>query len=341
MEYIYLLQREADIKYNVFKAGMSTKPIVNRIRAADYRRANIYLIRGVSNSKLVEDEIFKTLKNLGFIQAKIAYLNKNIEFGKEDYVIKNNIYEVVDIINKICDNYKFIQNDELSSSAKSSETETESEIEIDSLDSSDSDFKDESSIKINNNEFSSNISNVSFVKINLINPNLNEQSPPILEKFENNQEIPLKNEKTKIKVDYEHFKQIFENDKLLYNVKDKSLFKTYYDKILDTSKNVYSIETIMNITEIIFDRLYLKRSPKIPQSNGKSIYLTQVVMIDKSMFIGINNINIYDPLSIHFYIPNAAFKKDIERWEISGVLENPIKLKAFRCHGYNCYAFDN
>jgi hypothetical protein len=152
----------------------------------------------------------------------------------------------------------------------------------------------------------------------------------------------LKNENKKIKVDYEDFKKIFLSDnKLLYTIKNKLLFETYYNNILDISKNIYSIESIMNITEIIFDKTFLKRSPKIPYSTESSIYLTQVIIIDKLMIVGINNLNIYDPLTIHFYVPNNAFKKDIERWEISGVLESPIKLKSFKSHGYNCYSFDN
>ncbi len=97
----------------------------------------------------------------------------------------------------------------------------------------------------------------------------------------------------------------------------------------------------MNVTEIIFDERFLKRSGKIPDKNNvTTLYLTQVVKIDKLLLVGVNSSNIYDPLSIHFYIPNAALKRDIERWEITGVLQNPMKLKHFRSHGYNCYAFE-
>ena len=179
MEYIYLLQRESDIKYNVFKAGMSTKPIANRLRAADYRRADIYLVRGVNNSKLAEEEIFKTLNKLGYIQARIAY--PKIEFGKEDYVIKNNIYDVVDIINKICNKYKCNQNVENENlteneSENRSENGSEDSIEIDSLDSSDSD----NSICIQNEQIPP------LLKIELNENNENNKNIQIPLKLNNN-----------------------------------------------------------------------------------------------------------------------------------------------------------
>lgn len=98
----------------------------------------------------------------------------------------------------------------------------------------------------------------------------------------------------------------------------------------------------MNITEIIFDRLYLKRSPSISTSPViRTPYLTQVIIIDKLIVVGINESNIYDPLSIKFYVPNKAFGDKIKQWEIKGVLPNPIELRHFKSHGYNCYTFDN
>ena len=146
---------------------------------------------------------------------------------------------------------------------------------------------------------------------------------------------------SKIKVSYDHFKKMFERDGLIYIVKDKTLFDAYYSSRLQSAR-IYTIESIMNITEIMFDRLFLKRSPRISsQPPIPSPYLTQVFIIDKLMLVGINTSKIYDPLTIRFYIPNEAFKNEIRNWEINGVLESPIKLKWMRSHGYNCYSFDS
>lgn len=196
MEYIYLLQREMDIKYNVFKPGMSTQFITKRLKASDYRRANVYLIRGVSNSKLAEQEIFKTLKELGYMQAKIIYPDS--EFGDEDYVIKTNIYDVLDIINTICDKYKYLDqniiiNTEFKSSADSSSSSS-SEIEIDSLDIDYSENECKSDIKIPeiipvSNEPNEN----SNLKITRIDPN-SKQIPALLKISDNNLKYMNQNE---------------------------------------------------------------------------------------------------------------------------------------------------
>ena len=300
MEYIYLLQREMDKPYNVFKAGLSTN-LKKRLDAADYRRANIYLIRGVNNCTLAEEEVFKTLNELGFENAKNYYNSLKDDrmynqFGNEDYIIKNDIYEVVDIINKICDKYKYTE-----------------EIKIPPL--------------LNNELPQLNLSEVS--------PLLNQTSIPEILIQPNTPEV-----KQKIKIDYEHFKLIFKSDRLLYDIQDRKLFETFYSGKINTSNDSYTIESIMNITEIIFDRLYLKRSPKISSSAQiRSPFLTQVIKIDGMMIVGINTTNVYDPLEIKFYVPNNAFEKEILNWEIDGVLQNPIPLTWFRSHGYNCYKF--
>ena len=319
MEYIYLLQREMDKQYNVFKAGRATS-IKKRLDAADYRRADVYLVRGVSDSSKCEEEIFKTLADLRFVNARLYYNNINDDrmynqFGLEDYIIKDNIYEVVEIINKICDKYKYSFSNSIN-------------VNLNLLNNS-----------TNNNN---SINNIDYSNVNLNSLNNSNEIDRIqfnnLPEFNNNSQIQFSG---KVKVDYEHFKKIFTYDKLIYIVKDRQLFELYYKNKIDISSNMYSIETITNITEIIYDRLYLKRSPRITSHQAiHTPYLTQVIKIDKLMLVGINTSNIYNPLEIKFYVPNNAFENEINDWEIDGVLENPIKLRMIRSHGYNCYSFN-
>ena len=417
IEYIYLLQREMDKKYNVFKAGRASS-IKNRLNASDYRRADIYLVRGVCNSALAEKEIFDTLNKLGFDNAKKYYNGLDDEslhdqFGNEDYIIKNDIYEIVNIINIICDKYKFepkiesenpdiipsiFQNSESLVPQKSSKLESESSS--DSVDIGNiCDFSESSenetiqttppllqltenmnmptlkflNIKMNDQDLYlsvedskkikkdlfnedenkkyqqldiklKDVTNTSYSKVDYTNvynlvsiPKLTLENPSKVGNSEN-----VKHKNTILKVDYEHFKRMFSRDGLLYVVQDKKLFETYYSNIIDIKIGSYPIETITNITEIVFDRLFLKRSPKISSVPIiKSPYLTQVIIIDKLIIVGINTSNIYDPLTIKFYIPNNAFQKEIRQWEITGVLRNPLQLRYFKSHGYNCYTFSN
>jgi hypothetical protein len=415
MEYIYLLQREMDLNYNVFKAG-KTNNIKSRLKEASYRRANIYLIRGVSNSTDAENEVFKILNELEFKKAKTVYLNDDKlcnEFGDEDYVIKTDMYEIVNIVNKICDKYKYTLNknklinfDSLTNNKDSPKNEEinlnppksappiisdlyhnipnlvkineynrskgENDYKTQTLDVnnllpiktfiSSKNLETDKTLDLKPNvptvskdlmffDIQSSIQNkninqnTNIININKIN-SIDSQNIINIDKINTSAFKPfnlINNTNTnKIKVDYEHFKKMFSSDRLLYIVNNRLLFETYYNHIINTESDIYSIESIMNITEIVYDRLFLKRSPKISsQPVIQTPYLTEVELIDKLLVVGINQNNIYDPLSIRFYVPNDAFKKEIQTWEISGVLPHPIKLKYFRSHGYNCYGFDN
>ena len=85
----------------------------------------------------------------------------------------------------------------------------------------------------------------------------------------------------------------------------------------------------------------LKRSPKISQQPLiKTPYLTQVVKVDNIILCGINESDVYNPLTIRFYVPNQAFEREIKQWELNGVLQTPILLRYYRSHGFNCYGIN-
>ena len=99
MGFIYLLQREADIRYRSYKIGRTTRFIADRIHgAADYRRATIYVVRLVKDVELVERMLIDTFKGK-FVQTCTQYA----DFGVEDFIC--DVRQAIAIVNEICDQY--------------------------------------------------------------------------------------------------------------------------------------------------------------------------------------------------------------------------------------------
>lgn len=313
MEFIYLLQRESDKSYYSFKIGM-TKNIDKRLKAADYRRASIILVRPVpvGKSKEIEAYILSEFNKTFTLTKKYNY-----EFGKEDFVLRtqDDIYRAINIINDICGSYSLE-----SSSTSNSNTDSE-------------EFNDD--FEEPNVDDLEQINNYKFEQIKHIDDDFEEPN------VEETVEIKQPNIYRKIKIPFNHFKQIFVTNGLLYTVINQNLFTSYYSEIILNIKSSYNIEYINSITEIKFDRLMLKRSPKISQQPLiKSPYLTQVVKVDNIILCGINESDIYNPLTIKFYVPNQAFEREIKQWELNGVLQEPILLRYYRSHGFNCYGIN-
>lgn len=99
MGFIYLLQREADIRYRSYKIGRTTRFITDRIHGSpDYRRATIYVVRLVRDVELVERILIDTFKDK-FVQTCTQYS----EFGIEDFIC--DVRQAIAIVNEICDQY--------------------------------------------------------------------------------------------------------------------------------------------------------------------------------------------------------------------------------------------
>ena len=383
IEYVYLLQREMDIKYNVFKIGKTTN-IKKRLKASDYRRANIYLIRGVINSTEAENDIINTLNtNKNFIKAKLYY--SEMEFGSEDYI--GDIYEALTIINNICDKYKFDnninekendnlidnninekENDIISDNIFNNTNITKkndnnlinvdidvintlfnnsnivnnikNDINIDNINNADN-----INYNINIDKIINNINNVDNVnhdinidKIN--NTNINDINN--VDNVNHINDINNINNISNVKIDIETFIKIFKNyDSTSYIIINTNLFNIYYPN-LSPKFNIIPINQILKLTEIVYPKLWiLKNLKNITINSIKTPYLTQVVKMDKNIYLGINENNIYDPLTINFYKPHKALLDEIKDFQLNGILINPILLKHYKSHGYECYSLIN
>ena len=361
MEYIYLLQRESDENYDSFKIGMTTD-INHRLRASDYRRATIYLVRAVpkSTARGVEQSILSSFK-LRFTQTK----NQFKGFGKEDFIFENDdLFKAIDLINNICNEILKSNNEyqirqklnSLEFSSRNNEKDEEetkiSDKKIKILDEDEEDdifditnlqpkiiYHDKKETNISDEEEEDNIFDITNLQPKTINHDITLNPISFTKSKQNENE---NKHISKIKIEIDDFRKIFDTVGMLYIVKDIVLFKTYFDGIINLNDTLkYRIDYINKFVDIKFDRLYLKRSPRLStQPMIKSPYLTQIVKIDNILLVGINQSDIYNPLTIRFYIPNNAFEKEIQNWELLGVLENPILLKCFKSHGFNCYAIN-
>jgi len=369
MEYIYLLQRESDENYDSFKVGMTTD-INHRLKASDYRRATIYLVRAVpkSTARNIEQSILTSFK-LRFTQTK----NQFKGFGKEDFIFEDDdLFKAIDLINNVCNEtlksnieYQIKQNlnfnkkeiinnkikskllddeneDSFKESLKNDEDENEYQIKQ-NLNSNEKEITDDGSndeIETSDDEDNENIFDIIDLQpkvIKKINHNIT-LNPISFTKSKQNENENI----SKIKIEIDDFRKIFDTIGMLYVVKDTTLFKTYFDGIINLNDTLkYRIDYINKFVDVKFDRLYLKRSPRLStQPMIKSPYLTQIIKIDNILLVGINQSDVYNPLTIRFYVPNNAFEKEIQNWELLGVLENPILLKCFKSHGFNCYAIN-
>ena len=364
MEYIYLLQRESDENYDSFKVGMTTD-INHRLRASDYRRATIYLVRAVpkSTARNIEQSILTSFK-LRFTQTK----NQFKGFGKEDFIFENDdLFKAIDLINNVCNETLKIDYENKSESiiySINNDTNYEYDNKYNNSNSDDSlnsnnEFESyKHQVKQNLNiDLNNKINDISDDKDdkNYKNENINDECEILNETNDENMKFNNYNSPKKIKhnitfnptlftikIEIDDFRKIFDSIGMLYIVKDINLFKIYFNGIIDLNNTLkYRIDYINKFVDIKFDRLYLKRSPRLStQPIIKSPYLTQIIKIDNILLVGINQSDIYNPLTIRFYVPNNAFEKEIQNWELLGVLENPILLKCFKSHGFNCYAIN-